>query len=269
MIIDKPFIKQAQSFILDFLPRAGQIVRSYFQSESLSKKAKEYRDFATQADLAADKFISQTLRREYPDIPLLTEETCQGEISRFKREKLVWVVDPLDGTANFSRGDSNFSISIALVSLGRPVLGAIFAPVSSRLFWSNSYSGKSYWNGRTIKVSPVKELDQAVQATDWSHILPTRKQTTSFLNRIYPHIRQVKILGSAATDLTLLARGGVDIYHHVKLFPWDVAAAGLICQNAGAKVTQINGKAWDVFSDSILAANRYLHQKILKLTASG
>lgn len=260
------FIKQAQTFVLDLLPRAGQVVRSFFHSEKLGRQAKQFRDFTTDADLASDETISDALRAKYPRIPILTEETCrQADLSEFSRQKLLWIVDPLDGTANFSRGDSNFSISIALVSSGRPLLGAIFVPISGRLFWAKAYSKNAYWNGRTIHVSPVTELSQAVVCTDWSHLLPTRKQTTAFLNRVYRQIRQVKILGSAATDLTLLARGGVDIYHHVKLFPWDTAAAGLICQKAGATVTQTDGSPWNAFSPSILAANPALHRKIINL----
>jgi hypothetical protein len=179
-------------------------------------------------------------------------------------EKVGGVVK-FDRTANFARGDVNYSISIALVEKGNPLVGAIFAPVSSRLFWSVAAEKRSFWNGRRIKVSPIETLDKAVVCTDWSHIQETRDSTTEFLKKIYGHIKQVKILGSAATDITLLARGGVDIYHHVRLFPWDVAAAGLIAMGAGATVTQIDGSPWDIFSKSILAANPILHKKIREI----
>ena len=170
----------------------------------------------------------------------------------------------MDGTANFARGDDNFSISVALVERKEPLLGVIFSPTSSRLFWTTYKDSKAFWNGRSIHVSDIDELGKATVCTDWSHVLETREETTQFLRKIYTKVRQIKILGSAATDLTLLARGGVDIYHHVKLYPWDVAAAGLIAQKAGAKVTEIDGGKWNVFSGGILAANPQLHGKILK-----
>lgn len=264
-MLSKSAIKEIQNCVLDLLPRAGQILRSYFHSENLSYQTKEYQDFATIADLKVNEFLVKALTIRFPQIPILSEEKCDQISTNPKPDELQWMIDPLDGTANFSRGDSNFSISVALVEKKQPVFGAIFAPVSSRLFWANRHSQNSHWNGRKLSVSTISDLNQAVLCTDWSHILPTRKHTTKFLNQIYNQIKQVKILGSAATDLTLLARGGVDIYHHVKLFSWDVAAAALIAQKAGAKVTQIDGQPWNVFSPSILAANPTLHRKIINI----
>ncbi|HLG39132.1 MAG TPA: inositol monophosphatase family protein, partial [Chitinophagaceae bacterium] len=137
--------------------------------------------------------------------------------------------------------------------------------ISSRLFWTTYRDKKAFWNGRSIYVSDISELRKAVVCTDWSHVMETREATTDFLKQIYHKVRQIKILGSAASNIVLLARGGVDIYHHVRLFPWDVAAAGLIAQKAGAIVTEIDGKPWNAFSESILAANPVLHRAILNL----
>lgn len=259
-------INNALEILLDLLPRAGQILRRYFHAEELPSQKKGIHDFVTAADLAVDKFLQEKLLKTYPKIPILTEESFENDLDSYSKFPLLWIIDPLDGTANFSRGDVNFSISVALVENRKPILGVIFAPISSRFFWTTAYEKYSYWNGRRIKVSGVSELESAIVCTDWSHILETRDATTSFLRKIYGHVRQIKILGSAATDLTLLARGGVDIYHHVRLFPWDVAAAGLIAQKAGAKVTETDGKEWNAFSPSILAANQSLHQKILDLS---
>ena len=258
-------VKNARNFLLDLLPVAGQIVRRYLHAEDLPTKAKGNLDFVTAADLAVDKFIQENLQKEFIEIPILSEETFSGDFGGYAEKKLLFVVDPLDGTANFARGDDNFCISVALVSNGEPLLGVIFSPISSRLFWTTYRDTKAFWNGRSISVSDISDLNRATVCTDWSHVMETREETTNFLRKIYGHVRQIKILGSAATDLTLLSRGGVDIYHHVKLYPWDVAAAGLIAQKAGAKVTDIRGNKWNAFSESILAANPNLHKKILEL----
>jgi myo-inositol-1(or 4)-monophosphatase len=258
-------VREIRDYLLDLLPRAGQILRRYFHAEELPSRKKGIHDFVTAADLAVDKFLQGELLKKYPEIPIMTEETVKGDISRFSRAPLIWIIDPLDGTANFARGDVNFSISVALVRYGNPLLGVIFAPISSRLFWAVEGEKSAYWNGRKIHVSKVEELAQATVCTDWSHILETRDDTTAFLRSVYGHVRQIKILGSAATDITLLARGGVDIYHHVRLFPWDVAAAGLIAKNAGATVTDTDGTVWNAFSKGILAANPILHKEIQSL----
>lgn len=262
MQISEVFTKKALNFLLDIIPQAGQILRRYFHAEELPQKRKGVHDFVTAADLAVDKFFYDKLIKAYPQIPILTEETAKSNLSSFTKESLLWIIDPLDGTANFARGDANFSISVALVRKGKPILGVIFVPVSGRLFWATENERYAYCNGRKIKVSQTSKLGQATVCTDWSHILATRDQTTSFLKKIYGRVRQIKILGSAATDITLLARSGVDIYHHVRLFPWDTAAAGLIAQKAGAKVTDIDGNNWDIFSKGILAANPVLYNKI-------
>ena len=265
MVDKEKLVKKARNYLLDLLPVAGQIARRYLHAEELPSKKKGVHDFVTAADLAVDKFLKENLNKEFSVIPILSEETFDGDFKKYTNKDLLFIIDPLDGTSNFARGDDNFCISVGLVERGEPLLGVIFSPISSRLFWATYRDIKAFWNGRSIKVSDIKELDKAVVCTDWSHVMETREETTQFLRKIYTKVRQIKILGSAATDLTLLARGGVDIYHHVRLFPWDVAAAGLIAQKAGAKVTEINGNEWNVFSKSILASNPILHKKLLKL----
>ncbi|KKS97922.1 MAG: inositol monophosphatase, myo-inositol-1(or 4)-monophosphatase [Candidatus Gottesmanbacteria bacterium GW2011_GWA2_43_14] len=258
-------VKKARNYLLDLLPSAGQIARRYLHAEELPSKKKGEHDFVTAADLAVDDFLQKHLKKDFPEIPILTEETVDRDLSEYYDEEYLFIIDPLDGTSNFARGDDNFSISVALVERGEPLLGVIFSPISSRLFWTTYRDRKAFWNGRSISVSDIRVLDKAVVCTDWSHLLETRDRTTHFLRKVYGHVRQIKILGSAATDITLLARGGVDIYHHVRLFPWDVAAAGLIAQKAGAKVTDIKGNTWNVFSEGIIAANPNLFDKLFEL----
>ena len=262
---NEKLVKSARNFLLDLLPSAGQIVRRYLHAEELPSKKKGVHDFVTAADLAVDKFLQEHLNYNFSKIPILSEETFEDNLEDYKNMNLLFIIDPLDGTSNFARGDDNFCISVALAERGEPLLGVIFQPISSRLFWTTYRDQKAFWNGRSIRVSDISELNKAVVCTDWSHIMETREETTQFLRKIFGKVRQIKILGSAASDITLLARGGVDIYHHVRLFPWDVAAAGLIAQKAGALVTEIDGSRWNVFSESILAANPELHKKTLKI----
>src|SRR3989344_66367 len=265
MVDREKLVKKARNYLLDLLPVAGQIVRRYLHAEELPTKKKGTHDFVTAADLAVDKFLKENLNKAFHEIPILSEETFDGNFEKYKKKELLFIIDPLDGTSNFSRGDDNFCISVGLAERGEPLLGVIFSPISSRLFWTTYRDKKAFWNGRSISVSNITELGEAVVCTDWSHIMETREETTQFLRKIFGKVRQIKILGSAASDITLLARGGVDIYHHVRLFPWDVAAAGLIAQKAGALVTEIDGGKWNVFSESILAANPVLHRAILNL----
>lgn len=258
-------LSKTRDFLLNVLPKAGHILRRYFHADTLVKKSKGGIDFVTSADLAVDEFLSKQLRNAYPGITLLTEETAPKDYSSMLTDDPLWVVDPLDGTANFARGDDNFSICVALVWKRQPIVGVVFAPISSRMFWAQENKDDAFWNGRRIRVSTVNTLKEATVCTDWSHMLETRDETTNFLRKVYGHVRQIKILGSAATDLTLLARGGVDVYYHVKLHPWDVAASSIIAKKAGAIITDSEGKLWDAFTPDILAANPSLHGKIMRL----
>lgn len=258
-------LSKTRDFLLDMMPKAGHILRRYFHADTLEKKSKGGIDFVTSADLAVDEFLRKQIRRAYPGIPLLTEETAPKNYSSMLTDDPLWVVDPLDGTANFARGDDNFSICVALVWKRQPIIGVVFAPISSRMFWAQENKNNAVWNGRRIGVSTVDTLKESTVCTDWSHILKTRDETTTFLRKVYGHVRQIKILGSAATDITLLARGGVDAYYHVKLHPWDVAASAILARKAGAIVTDSEGKLWDAFTPDILAANPKLHAKILRL----
>lgn len=258
-------LAKIEDYLLNLLPRAGQILRRYFHTENLTKQSKGKLDFVTAADLAVDEFIIHKLRADYPGIPVLTEETAGKDFDKYKNEDWLWVVDPLDGTANFARGDANYSISIGLVTRGISKVGVLFLPSSGRMFWAREDKDGAFWNGRNIYVSQISMLHESTVCTDWSHILSTRDQTTDFLRKIFGEVRQIKILGSAATDISLLARGAIDIYHHVHLMPWDTAASVLIAQKAGAIVTDTKGNIWNIFTPDILSANPILHAKILKV----
>lgn len=261
-------LSKARDFLLTLLPTAGQILRRYYHAEVLPQKRKGEIDIVTVADMKVDEFLYRQLQREYPDVPVLSEERAPSNLKEFVKRELLFIVDPLDGTANFARGDPNYSISVGLTWKGQSVLGALFVPASSRMFWAQENKEGAFWNGRKIHVSSIWELAESVVCTDWSHILSTRDQTTGFLKNVFGHVRQIKILGSAATNLSLLAIGAIDIYQHVHLMPWDTAASALIAQKAGARVTDSKGNPWNVFTPDILAANPTLHGKLLHLLSN-
>src|SRR3989338_2956627 len=133
---NEKLVKSARNFLLDLLPNAGQIVRRYLHAEELPSKQKGVHDFVTAADLAVDKFLKDNLNKQFPDIPILSEETYEGNLEKYADKDLQFIIDQLDGTSNFARGDDNFCISVALVENGEPIMGVIFQPIQSRLFWT-------------------------------------------------------------------------------------------------------------------------------------
>lgn len=256
-------LTEKKDFLLNLMPQAGKMLRHYFLSEKLASKAKDRLDIVTEADLAMDDFLKRELGQRYPDIPILTEETAPSDLSSFKREKLLWVIDPLDGTANFSKKIDHFAISIGLTSYSQPIIGVVYNPMTADCYWTTDDADGAFCNDKRISISTTTRLSNAVIGTDTSHNLKTLTQTAGVISKLINEARQVLIMGSSAFDLCLVACGKLDAYHHVYCMPWDLAAASLIVQKAGGVVTDINGREWNVFIHGILAANPVLHRKIL------
>ena len=171
----------------------------------------------------------------------------------------------MDGTVNFSRKNSNFAISVALVSQGISQLGFVYVPMTQELYYAQKDKKKAYLNGKEIHVSSTNDLDKAVIGCDWAWGLEKRLNVVRWLASISTHVRQIKCMGSAVADLASLANGRIDGYLHSGLKPWDVAASLLLIEKAGGKVTTPEGKDWDVFQPDLLTSNGLLHNKILNL----
>lgn len=251
--------------LLELMPRAGEVILKYWMKKNILTKRKSLIDIVTIADLEADRFISKSLQSKYPYIPILSEETAPKDYSSYKNRDLLWIIDSLDGTANFSRGDSNFCISIALVSHGKPIIGAIYKPIENKLYFAGENKQGAFLNGNKIEISKVAKLSEAVICTDWSHNLKTKKDTIRFLDKVTGHVKQIKILGSAAANLALVSEGKVDVYAEAFLYPWDTAAAALIIQESGGVVTDLHGGQWNPFNPEILAGNPVIHGKMMEL----
>ena len=259
----------AHEFLLELLPRAGEVLKGYFLSGNFTSTGKKGLDFKTQADDAVDVLLRQNISAKYPDIPILSEETASDDYFLLKNSEYLWVIDPLDGTTNFSRGNPRFAISVALVARGLPKLGVIHLPVSGDIYYVQAGSGPALLNGKKIGVSSTKKLREAVLACDWSWDTEKRLELVRWLGSLAGCVRQIKSMGCAVADLASLARGEIDAYLHSGLKPWDVAAAALLIQEAGGKVTTSTGGAWDVFQPDLLAANSVLHNIICEVLNNG
>jgi len=247
---------------------AGEILKKYFYSDDLVSYQKEGVDFTTEADKEVDSFLIEKLKALYPEIEFLTEETAPDSYDSFRDKENLWVIDPLDGTTNFSRKNSNFAISIALVNKGQPVLGVIYFPISNSLYSAQIDEEGAFLNQKSISVSSINNLKEAVLSCDWAWDLEKRKDVVRWLNNISGEVRQVKSMGSAASDLASLAEGKLDAYIHSGVKPWDVAAAALIIEKAGGEITDAKGNKWNIFNPEIVATNNIVHEKIIEIINS-
>jgi myo-inositol-1(or 4)-monophosphatase len=232
-------------------------------------KYKGRRDIVTDADYAADRTIREILLAQFPDDKFLSEEGDAVEPKRLwqladKSPDLgLWVVDPLDGTTNYSRNLFPFTTSIALYQAGAVQAGVVYNPITKELFAAERGRGATL-NGKPIHVSTKTSFEDSVVGTEWARATSVRRRTAKIFSQLVEVVMTARAYGSAAMSLSYVAAGRLDGYFHLSLSPWDVAAAGLIIEEAGGKITTPDGKPWSVHSKAFVASNGHLHGKLLK-----
>lgn len=230
---------------------AGGVLMDFFDrltgDQVASKSAA--RDLVTAADVAAEECIVRHLRAEFPQDGLHAEE---GGIERPEAEH-VWCIDPLDGTTNFVHSLPMFGVSIARLTQGRPDIAVVFLPRLEECFVAVQGQGAQL-NGRPIQVSEQTDLQQSLLATGF----PYRRQflldnNLENFNRLFLKQRGVRRMGSAAADLAYVACGRLDAFWELHLAPYDVAAGGLLVQEAGGVTdTIVAGGDW-VFGRNVVS----------------
>lgn len=239
---------------------AGVLALDYFHDlkhSDINKKSP--RDLVTAADLAVETFLKNTLTEKYPDYGFWGEEFGQTA-----NQKQRWVVDPIDGTHSFSKGQYFWAISVALEIDAQVVLAVVFAPALHDLYSAERGKGARK-NGKAIAVSQETELAHAMVATGFaclrSYLLENNLPRFS---RIAQCTMGQRRFGSAALDLCLVADGQLDAYWEQELNLYDVAAGALIAEEAGASITDFQGNV-GIFPEHILATNGHLLTQLLPL----
>ncbi|MEE8577233.1 MAG: inositol monophosphatase family protein [candidate division Zixibacteria bacterium] len=241
----------------------GKILSTGFH-KSMKVKFKGRIDPVTEYDLKAEEHIVSGIRSKYPDHDLLTEE---GKAITRKSD-ICWIVDPLDGTVNFSHGFPVYCVSIGVECEGKIIAGAVYDPERDELFHGLEGSG-SFVNKKRLAVSSTRRLERALLATGFAYDIGTAKRNNlGLFARMAKQAQGIRRPGSAAIDLCWTAAGRLDGFWELKLHPWDSAAARLIVEEAGGLVSRIDGSPYSVYDDDILAANRHLHRAMSQVLTS-
>ncbi len=218
-------------------------------------------DLVTEIDKASERLIRRILRRTAPDFGFLGEERGAEESSSAYR----WIVDPIDGTNNFVHGLPLFGVSIGLEHRGKMVVGVIYDPMRRELF-SSLRSHGAYLNGRRIRVAATKKLAQSLVATGFSFNF--RKHPQPYLGWFQDFqckSHGVRRLGSTVFCLASVAAGRLEGFYERDLWPWDVAAGMLLVEEAGGKVTNLEGKPATLTEGRLLATNGHIHQQMVRI----
>jgi myo-inositol-1(or 4)-monophosphatase len=214
---------------------AGEVLKKHFRRRDLSieDKGSAY-DIVTEADKGSERIILDTLHARYPDHAILSEESGDDH----RAASCQWVIDPLDGTVNYSAGIATYCISIGLKVDGETRFGYVYAPTLGEEFWAVKGKGAFGPYGR-LQVKATTELQRAVISTGFPYDKATNPDNNlDRFAQVMPRVRGIRRLGSAAMDLCYVAAGWLDGYWELNLKEWDACAGELIAQEAGAVVTR-------------------------------
>lgn len=256
------------SYLERLARQSGEILRAGYNKEH-QVGYKGVIDLVTEVDHQSEAFLLAELQQDFPGHHIFSEEsgTIQGS------DEHIWYIDPLDGTVNYAHHIPIFCISIAYagrngISSARSAdlrLGAVYDPLRDELFLAERGKGATL-NGRPLHVSSATELQRSLLVTGFPYSAwDTPQDNFANFTKFGKLSQGVRRLGSAALDLCYVAAGRFDGYWEMSLNPWDVAAGGLICEEAGARVTNVNGEA-DYISppQSIIASAPGIYPRVLE-----
>ncbi len=250
--------------------RAGGKVLLDWQ-DRFQAREKGPKDLVTEADVAAQETIRGVLLRTFPDHDFLGEEEAAERKAAGlppippRRGDYRWIVDPLDGTANYVHRLQTFAVSIALERAGELVCGCVLDPIANECFTAARDRG-AHLNGQPIRVSPCQRVEQAMVAVSFSPNVPRGSiEITRFVEVLHA-AQAVRRLGSAALNLCYIAAGRLDVYWATSVQAWDIAAGALIVREAGGVVTNLEGGPLDLERAELTAsATHPLHDEVMQL----
>jgi len=270
------------NFTLNLALQSGEILRKYYGTDLQIQTKKTYRDLVTKADKDSQKFLVSEIKKKFPTHQILAEEDINKSTIDDRRQttNYKWIIDPLDGTTNFTKNLPIFAISIALQKNDETIIGVVYNPILNQIWFAekgkNAYSA---WNqngkfkdiqklqkiAKKLQVSKISEIKNAVLSTGFiasnlSHI----DDSLALFNYFTKNARAVRRYGAAALDLCFIASGWLDGHYEYDLCPWDVAAGTLIVQEAGGNVTNFNGSKLNIYKGNILASNGKIHKEMMK-----
>ena len=227
---------------------AGLMVRSGFEVHDKGT----IENLVTSSDLAVQDFLTNKLAELLPGSGFLCEEEDLNDIAG---HEYVWVIDPIDGTANYARGNRNCCISVALTKGGEQYMGVVYSPWRGECYYAEKGQG-AYCNGTRLKVSdrPFENgllfTAMSTYRKEWSRLC------SDIIYDLYIQCNDVRRTGSAAVELCMTATGYNDLYFELRLMPWDYAAATLILKEAGGCVCNFKGEEPSLYvPDMVIAAN--------------
>ena len=259
---------------IEIAKKAGQLTLEMASEKEVREKAPN--DWVTNVDEASEKLIIEEIKKHFPDHGILAEESANN--LDFGKYEYIWIIDPIDGTKNYTRDLPIYGISIALLHntnfensknyqfiSGELEVGVVHIPKLNETFSAEKGKG-AFLNGSKIKVSDRKDITCSLMGTGFPTI--DKERSMLYYNTAVKASAGIRRMGAASIDLCFVACGRFDGFWEFGLKPWDIAAGSLIISEAGGTVTDANGQSLDLFGQDIMATNTVLHPKMQKLFQS-
>lgn len=245
---------------VDLARRAGGSLCEGYRREKVIKY-KGRTNLLTEYDLRSEAMVVEGILSAFPEDAIVAEEG--GAIGEAEEH---WLIDPLDGTTNFAHGMPAFTVCIAYVRGLDPLLGVIYDPIRDELF-SAIRDGGARLNGEPIRVSSARELGESLLSTGFPYEIEWEGDDNfERWERAFRASRGVRHLGCASLNLAYVAAGRLDGYWESRLHPWDLASGVLLVQEAGGRVTRVDGGPEVLAAPcSVLATNGHLYGELLSL----
>lgn len=235
---------------------AGAFLRKRFHEPLIVDEKRFYDDVVSDADHGSEKIILRRIREIFPDDGIVCEESGHVQEGEY-----TWVIDPLDGSINYVNHLPYCAVSIAVAHEQTHVIGVIYQPFTDELFWAQQ--GKGAWFANTRLRVQDRALKEGIVCADFGR--ERKEEIVRWIERLSTHCRYVRSLGSCALALCELSRGWTQGYMQNTLYPWDAAAGVVIAKEAGAVVTNREGKPWRLADPYLIAgSSKKTHQQLLK-----
>ncbi|MBN1664614.1 MAG: inositol monophosphatase [Deltaproteobacteria bacterium] len=247
-----------REFAVAMAREAGTLLKNKFNDIHTIEYKGEI-DIVTEADKASEALLIGNIQKRFPSHAILSEEAGRVENPSPYR----WIIDPLDGTTNYSHRYPVYCVSIALELDGQIILGVIYNPMLDELFVAEIGKG-AFLNDQKISVSKTTDLSKCLLATGFPYdVRHNKNNNLNYFAAMILKAQAVRRPGSAALDLADVAAGRFDGFWELKLNPWDTAAGWLLVTEAGGTVTNLFGAPYSLDTPHILASNGLIHRDML------
>ena len=251
--------------------KAGEWIKSRIGRFAEPDLKYSMHDLVTEVDKGSERLIRNLIATHFPQHSFLGEEGVEPgpeasvrALEEAGRAEYLWIVDPIDGTTNFVHGFPFFSVSIALAHKGQVIVGVVYDPSKDEMFVAERGKG-AYVPGKLMKASKEKALRQSLVATGF----PADHQAALPLNlrqiqAVAPQVRNIRTAGSAALHMAYVAAGRLSGFWEIGLNSWDLAAGALLVEEAGGRVTDLQGEPYHLGVRNVVASNGAVHGELLK-----